>query len=293
MVAGFIVNRFRGDPALFAAGMTLIEEKSGWPALGLVPHCSAAALLPAEDSLALRQWRPAEGGTITIAVPLLPGISNFDDLDPLRQEPSVRLVTVPPGRPIPVGARLILLPGSKTTLADLAFLRRECWDIDCLAHVRRGGHILGLCGGYQMLGRSVADPLGLEGPPGSASGLGLLPLDTILTGEKRLEPVAGEAFGAPFRGYEMHMGVTTPAEHPFALFADGRTDGAVSADGAIAGCYIHGLFADDRQRGALLVRLGGVSSGRDYEAGQETALDDIAAHMERHLDLDLIYSIAR
>ncbi len=293
MVAGFVVNRFRGDPALFADGMILIAARTGWPALGLVPHCPAAALLPAEDALALRGWRPAADGTVTIAVPLLPGISNFDDLDPLRQEPAVRLVTVAPGATLPVEARLVLLPGSKTTMRDLAFLREEGWDIDLRAHLRRGGHVLGLCGGYQMLGRSVADPLGIEGPPGRLPGLGLLDVDTMLTGEKRLSPVAGEADGVPFSGYEMHMGETTAAERPFAHFADGRADGGVSADGRVAGCYVHGLFADDRQRAALLARLGAASDGRAYEAGQEAALDAVAAHMAQHIDLDRMLAIAR
>ena len=164
MIEGFIVNRFRGDPTLFADGMRLIAERTGWPALGLVPHCPAAALLPAEDSLALRGWRPNQSGTLTIAVPILPGISNFDDLDPLRGEPQVRLVTVTPGTPLPPEARLVILPGSKTTIADLDAFRREGWDIDLAAHMRRGGHLIGLCGGYQMLGRRIADPLGVEGP---------------------------------------------------------------------------------------------------------------------------------
>ena len=293
MVAGFIVNRFRGDPALFADGLALIAARTGWPSLGLVPHCPAAALLPAEDSLALRGWRPAASGTLTIAVPLMPGISNFDDLDPLRQEPEVRVVAVAPGETLPVEARLVVLTGSKTTMADLAFLRSEGWDIDLRAHVRRGGHVLGLCGGYQMLGRSIADPLGVEGPPGQAPGLGLLSVDTVLTGEKRLSPVAGDAGGVPFTGYEMHMGDTTLVPHPFARFDDGRTDGAVSADGRVAGCYVHGLFADDRQRAALLARLGGASDGRAYEAGQEAALDAVAEHVAAHIDLDRVLAIAR
>ena len=293
MVAGFVVNRFRGDPALFADGMVLIAARTGWPALGLVPHCPAAALLPAEDSLALRGWRPAADGAVTIAVPLMPGISNFDDLDPLRQEPAVRLVTVAPGATLPVEARLVLLPGSKTTMRDLTFFQEQGWDIDLRAHLRRGGHVLGLCGGYQMLGRSVADPLGVEGPPGRLPGLGLLPVDTRLAGEKRLSPVAGEADGVPFSGYEMHMGETTAAERPFARFADGRADGAVSADGRVAGCYVHGLFADDRQRAALLARLGAACDGRAYEAGQEAALDAVAAHMSQHIDLDRVLAIAR
>ena len=293
MVAGFIVNRFRGDPSLFDDGMRLIAERAGWPALGLVPHCAAAALLPAEDSLALRQWRPNAGGTLTIAVPLLPGISNFDDLDPLRHEPAVRLVTVRAGEPLPGDAACVILPGSKTTIADLAAFRREGWDIDLAAHVRRGGHVVGLCGGYQMLGRRVADPLGIEGPPGAAEGLGYLGVETRLTGDKRLSPVTGEAASAPFAGYEMHMGETTPADEPFARFADGRDDGAISADGRVYGCYVHGLFADDRQRAALLARFGAASDGRSYEAGQEAALDAVAAHIAAHVDLDRLYALAR
>lgn len=293
MIRGFIVNRFRGDPSLFADGMRLIAERTGWEALGLVPHCETAALLPAEDSLALRGWAPNLEGTLIVAVPLLPGISNFDDLDPLRHEPAVQLVTVAPGTPLPAAARLVVLPGSKTTIADLAAFRREGWDIDLKAHVRRGGRVLGLCGGFQMLGRSVADPLGLEGPPSRVDGLGYLPVDTVLGEVKRLAPVTGTADGVPFAGYEMHMGETTAADVPFARFADGRADGAISADGRVAGCYVHGLFADDAQRAALLARLGAASDGRSYEAGQEAALDAVAAHMEAHIDLDRLLAIAR
>ena len=296
MVAGFLVNRFRGDPTLFADGMALIAARTGWPALGLVPHCPAAALLPAEDSLALRAWRPNPAGTLMIAVPLLPGIANFDDLDPLRHEPAVRLVTVRAGDVLPAEASLVVLPGSKTTIADLRALRREGWDIDLAAHVRRGGHVIGLCGGYQMLGLSVDDPDGVEGPPGKVAGLGYLPVHTVLTGVKRLAPVAGEAWGAPFAGYEMHMGETTPAgaaSRPCVRFDDGRSDGAVSADGRVSGCYVHGLFADDRQRVALLTRLGAASDGASYEAAQEAALDAVAAHVAFHVDLDRLIAIAR
>jgi adenosylcobyric acid synthase len=293
MIAGFIVNRFRGDPSLFDEGMTMIAERTGWTALGLVPHCEAAALLPAEDSLALRGWRANEAGTLTIAVPLLPGISNFDDLDPLRHEPAVRLQTVAPGSPLPAEAQLVVLPGSKTTIADLAAFRREGWDIDLAAHVRRGGRVLGLCGGYQMLGRSVADPLGLEGAPGRVAGLGYLDVDTELGEVKRLAPVTGTADGVAFAGYEMHMGETTPSARPFATFADDRSDGAISADGLVAGCYVHGLFADDAQRAALLTRFGAASYGKAYEAGQEAALDAVAAHVAAHVDLDALLAIAR
>ena len=293
MIEGFIVNRFRGDPSLFDDGMRIIAERTGWAALGLVPHCAAAALLPAEDSLALRSWRANAKGTLTIAVPLLPGISNFDDLDPLRHEPAVRLQTVAPGTPLPAEAQLVVLPGSKTTIADLAAFRREGWDIDLAAHVRRGGRVLGLCGGYQMLGRSVADPLGIEGAPTRVDGLGYLDVDTVLGEVKRLAPVTGTAAGVAFSGYEMHMGETTAAARPYAHFADGRADGAISADGLVAGCYVHGLFADDAQRAAVLGQLGAKSDGTAYEAGQEAALDAVAAHIGAHVDLERLLAIAR
>ncbi len=296
-VVGFLVNRFRGDPTLFADGMALIAARSGWPALGLIPHCPAAALLPAEDSLALRGWRPNADGTLVIAVPLMPGIANFDDLDPLRHEPAVRLVTVRPGAVLPADAALVILPGSKTTVADLLAFRREGWDIDLAAHVRRGGHVLGLCAGYQMLGLSVDDPGGMEGPPGRIDGLGHLPVRTVLTGTKRLLPASGEAWGAPFAGYEMHVGETVPvagaAPSTPVRFDDGRADGAMSGDGRVAGCYVHGLFADDSQRAALLARLGAASDGASYEAAQEAALDAVAAHVAAHVDLDRLLSLAR
>lgn len=295
MIAGFLVNRFRGDPALFAAGMEEIAARTGWQPLGLVPFFPDARRLPAEDALALdAPALPKPGAKIRVAVPLLPRIANFDDLDPLDAEPSVEVIRVRPGTPLPADAALVLLPGSKSTLADLADFRREGWDIDLLAHVRRGGRVLGLCGGYQMLGRSLADPEGVEGPPGSVPGLGLLDVETVLTGDKRLVAVTGMAGGVPFSGYEMHMGVTQgPGRvRPFADIDGAGPEGAISADGRIIGTYAHGLFADDRQRAHWLATLGAAPSGLDYEAGVEATLDALAAHLERHVDLDRLLEIA-
>jgi adenosylcobyric acid synthase len=233
---------------------------------------------------------------IRIAVPLLPHIANFDDLDPLRAEPAVELSFVRPGQPIPGDAALIILPGSKATLADLAALRREGWDIDILAHRRRGGRVLGICGGYQMLGRSIADPAGIEGPAGSAAGLGLLEIDTVLGDRKRLGEASGAeiASGAPVRGYEMHLGVTAGEglAQPM-LRLGGRNDGAVSGDGRIAGCYLHGLFTSDDFRRAVLARLGAAPSALDYEATIEATLDRLAEHLAASLDLDRILAAAR
>ena len=297
MIAGFIVNRFRGDPALFAEGMRMIERHTGWPALGLVPFFADARRLPAEDALALeRRERPGDG-EITVAVLVLPRIANFDDLDPLKLEPHLRLVLVRGGEPIPAEARLVILPGSKATIADMAVLREEGWDIDLHAHLRRGGHVLGLCGGYQMLGRSIADPEGLEGEPTACAGLGLLDVETVLTPAKSLRAVAGESLAdaAPFSGYEMHVGVTAGPDtaRPVLRFADGRSDGAMSADRRVRGVYVHGLFADARQRQALAASLGGQGSGVSYEADVETTLDKLAAHLAAHLDLERLLSLSR
>ena len=296
MIEGFIVNRFRGDPTLFSDGMRMIAEKTGWASIGLLPHFSDAAKLPAEDALGLTgpaQQKP--GAEIRIAVPILPHISNFDDLDPLEMEPDVELIRVRPGETIPADCRLILLCGSKSTIADLTVLKNAGLDIDIKAHVRRGGYVLGLCGGYQMLGKTVADPDGIEGPPMTVDGLGLLDVTTVLTGDKRLVSVQGQSFdGIPLSGYEMHVGETTGAAGnlPFSTI-DGHADGAISPDGRILGTYIHGLFADDRQRGAWLERLGGQGTQLNYDAQVDAVLDRLAAHMENHLDLDRLLSIAR
>ena len=297
LVRGFLVNKFRGDPTLFATGMEEIARRTGWPALGLVPYFPEAGRLPAEDAMALDARRTDTAGDIHIAVPRLAHIANFDDLDPLKLEPAVRLTMVRPGEPLPGDADLVILPGSKATLADLADFRRNGWDIDLQAHVRRGGRVLGLCGGYQMLGRSVSDPDGIEGPPDSAAGLGLLDVDTVLTGDKMLTEVTGisVADGAPFHSYEMHIGRTEGPDcaRPLLRLADGRPDGAISADGRIRATYVHGLFADDRQRAAWLDWLGGKSSGLRYEAEVERVLDALAEHLTIYVDIDRLIGLAQ
>jgi adenosylcobyric acid synthase len=297
MVQGFIVNKFRGDPSLFGEGMTAIERLSGWPALGLVPYFVDARLLPAEDSVALERARPEREGKIKVVVPILPHIANFDDLDPLGLEPAVNLVMIRAGAPLPADVDLVILPGSKATLADLKALIAAGWDVDIKAHVRRGGAALGLCGGYQMLGRKIADPEGIEGPAGEMAGLGLLDVETALIGDKTLVHVAGRSAisGAPFSGYEMHIGRTEGPDRarPLLIFEDGRGEGAISETGLVSGAYVHGLFADDAQRSAWLERLGGGASDLAYEATVERALDDLAAHLEQHLDLDRLLNLAR
>jgi adenosylcobyric acid synthase len=296
-ICGFIVNKFRGDPNLFAEAMTHMAQTTGWPALGLVPFFPEARLLPAEDALALEQKRPAKPqARIRIAVPILPHIANFDDLDPLEAEPAVDLIRIRPGTALPGDVDLVIVPGSKATIADLVALRAAGFDIDIAAHRRRGGLVLGLCGGYQMLGRTVADPQGIEGPPGEVAGLALLDVQTVLSDYKRLEPISGATDGGvPFRGYEMHMGVTVGADcaRPFARLDGGAAEGAVSADGRVFGTYIHGLFADDRQRAAWLARLSAGAPGLCYDDVIEQTLDRLAAHLETHLDLDRLLKLAR
>jgi adenosylcobyric acid synthase len=297
LIHGFIVNKFRGDPALFADGMARIAKETGWQALGLVPFFADARLLPAEDSMALDHAPPRKPhARVRIAVPVLPHIANFDDLDPLAAEGDVELVHVRTGGALPGDADLIILPGSKATIADLKALRAAGFHIDIAAHVRRGGYVLGLCGGYQMLGRTINDLQGIEGPPRMSEGLGLLAIDTVLTGDKTLEPITGTSFdGATFSGYEMHMGVSTGEDcaRPFACRADGSPEGAISADARVMGTYVHGLFADDRQRSAWLTRLGSGPTQFAYDALIDSTLDRWAAHLTAHLDLDQIWSLAR
>jgi adenosylcobyric acid synthase len=298
MIEGFIVNKFRGDASLFDDGMRFISERTGWRALGLVPHFEAAARLPAEDAFSLRPSRSGGAKEIVIAAPLLPHIANFDDLDPLKAEPAVDMRFIAPGAPLPAEAQLVILPGSKATIADLAALRANGWDIDLYAHVRRGGRVFGICGGYQMLGQVIRDPLGMEGARGEAPGLGLLDIETMLTDTKTLVSVTGRACGfddATFHGYEMHVGETSGADcaRPLLRFADGRADGAVSRDGRVMGAYVHGLFVDDDLRGKLLAALGAPDSSLHFEAMIEETLDALATHCEKHIDLDALLEIAR
>ncbi|WP_372088759.1 cobyric acid synthase [Tistrella mobilis] len=296
LIKGFIINRFRGDVRLFDGGLTEIGTRTGWKSFGVVPWLPAAARLPAEDAVALDTPRDPGPGDLKIAVPMFARIANFDDLDPLKLEPQVALTMVPPGQPLPV-ADLIVLPGSKATIADLAFFRAQGWDVDLAAHVRRGGRVIGICGGYQMLGRVIEDPDGIEGPAGAVPGLGLLDVETRLGGDKALIETTGTEIttGAAVRGYEMHVGVTTGpgTARPMLRLADGRPDGATGHDGRVAGCYLHGLFGADGYRAALIEAL----TGRrpvpiDYEASVEAALDALADHLEAALDIEALFAAA-
>jgi adenosylcobyric acid synthase len=295
LIVATLVNKFRGDPALFADGKSFIAQRTGVPCLGPIPMFADARKLPAEDVLALDEKPAAGQGSFTIAVPRLPRIANFDDLDPLKAEPGVNLVLVERGDPLPL-ADLIILPGSKATIADLKALRDTGWDIDVLAHHRQGKPILGICGGYQMLGKTIADPLGLEGTAETIPGLGLLDVETTLEPMKqlRLEAARHAASGEAVAGYHMHMGSTSgPAtQTPFASVGT-AAEGATSADGLVTGTYLHGLFAADGFRSAYLKSLGVPTSALAYEASIDATLDALAAHLEAHLDLDALLALAR
>jgi adenosylcobyric acid synthase len=291
-IKAFAVNKFRGDTSLFADGMAAIVDHTEWAPLGIVPWFPQAWKLPAEDVMDIAS-RP--GGPIKIAVPRLNRIANFDDLDPLSAEPDVTVDIIEQGRPLPADADLVLIPGSKSTIADLAHFRAQGWDIDLLAHVRRGGRVLGICGGYQMLGRRIIDADGIEGPPSEVAGLGLLDVITEMKPEKRLALTDATYLetGAAVAGYEIHIGQTNGPDRDHAwLSVSGKGEGAASADGRIKGCYLHGLFTSDQFRADFLADLGLVSTTASYDAGVEAALDALADHLELHLDLDRIDALA-
>jgi adenosylcobyric acid synthase len=294
MIAGFIINKFRGDPSLFDDGYRMIVDRTGWRGFGVLPWFDRAGELPAEDALGLADAR--KPGRRKIACLVLSRIANFDDLDPLKVEPDVDLVMVRAGEAIPGDVTLVILPGSKSTRGDLDFLRRQGWDIDLFAHIRRGGHVLGLCGGYQMLGKNVADPDGIEGSPGETPGLGLLDVTTIMTPEKSLTRVRAEHAESkrPIEAYEIHIGRTegNDSARPFA-FVGGAPEGAVSADGRVQGSCLHGLFASDAFRSAYLARLDIAANNESYGTRVESALDALADHIEKHLDVAGLLALAR
>jgi adenosylcobyric acid synthase len=305
-VKGYVINKFRGDPALFAPAIDIIESHTGWPCLGVLPWFADANKLPAEDGMALPSRTAARSThnhdnddhthekTVRIVAPCWPRVGNFDDLDPLAAEPNVRLTVVAPGESLPP-ADMILLPGSKATRADLQTLYDSGWDADIAAHLERGGKVFGICGGYQMLGRSVRDPLGIEGPAGETPGLGLLDIDTEMTAAKTLRHVSGShvASGQPVGGFEMHMGVSDgPArERPFAIIGN-LAEGARSEDGRIAGTYLHGLFGADAFRRAFLAELGVASRLDNYDALIDATLDKLAQHIADHVDVERLLEIA-
>ena len=291
-VVGFMINKFRGDPSLFDDGYEMISDHTSWRGFGVVPWFKDAWRLPAEDALDISSG--PQDGTFKVVCLTLSRIANFDDMDPLAQEPNVSLVMLKAGEVLPADADLVIVPGSKSTRGDLAYLRAQGWDVDLAAHHRRGGHVLGICGGYQMLGQVISDPDGIEGTSGDSAGLGLLDVVTQMTGDKRLTSVHALHVDTelPFEGYEIHIGRTEGPDNarPFA-HVDGQPEGAQSSDGRVMGSYLHGMFSNDAWRGAFLNSLGVTASG-SYSSGVEQALDDLADHVETFLDVEGILQAA-
>ncbi len=294
MIDGFIINKFRGDISLFHDGLESISQFTGWRSFGVVPWLREAALLPSEDAIVLER-ETGRTGRCVVAVPMLPRISNFDDLDPLRAESDVEVAFVPPGRRLPTDAALIVIPGSKATIADLAALRANGWDRDIAEHRARGGRIVGICGGYQMLGRKISDPHAIEGG-GEGDGLGLLDVETVLEPEKTVREVMARSltFDEELSGYEIHLGRSTgPDTLRPPVTINGCADGATSPDRRVWGTYLHGIFGSDGFRRKFLADLGVESSSAGYRDGVEQALDAIAEHQEQHLDVDGLLALAR
>ncbi|NIZ61356.1 cobyric acid synthase CobQ [Sedimentitalea sp. CY04] len=291
-VVGFAVNRFRGELSLFDGGRDDIARRTGWPSMGVIPWFFDAWKLPAEDMMDIASHK---GGACKVVVPQLERMANFDDLDPLAAEPNVTVEIIPAGRPLPGDADLVLIPGSKSTIGDLAYLRAQGWDIDIQAHYRRGGHVLGLCGGYQMLGKEIHDPEGVDGKAGKVTGLGLLDISTTMAGEKKVALRQAHTIGGnePVSGYEIHMGRSEGPDCARAwLNVEGRPEGAVSADGRVRGSYLHGLFSSDVFRAKFLADLGHESVA-GYDDGVEATLDALADHLEQYMDLDQLFELAR
>ncbi|MEL7449655.1 MAG: cobyric acid synthase [Pseudomonadota bacterium] len=297
MIEGFIVNKFRGDPRLFDAGVDAITAHTGWRSFGVVPWLPTTARLPAEDAVGIAPAARSKNDSLRIAAPMLSRMANFDDADPLRQQPGVDFAWIPPGQPLPRDCDVVMLFGTKSTLGDLAFLREQGWDHDIHAHARNGGRVLGICGGYQLLGRLIHDPDGIDGPGGSADALGLLDVETTMHPEKTVRAVDGVCIDSrtPVTGYEIHVGETAGADCERPMFEiAGHRDGAVSANGRIAGTYLHGMFANDAFRHAWLRSAGSKSlEDYDYAASVEAALDALADHVEQAVDVDALLATAR
>ena len=301
LIKGFIVNQFRGDISLFDGGIEVIKKETGWHHFGTVPFLRSIRDLPAEDAVILENGDADGDSQIKIAAPLLPRIANFDDLDPLIAEPDVSVTVVKPGMPIPFGQDLIIIPGSKATIADLDFMRKEGWDTDIIAHVRHGGSVLGICGGYQMLGNMVFDPSGIEGSQREGKGLGLLDVVSTITNRKALKEtkVMVSKEGTKATGYEIHSGVTTTGDNvkPYMKSlldsANGDVIGVESHDGRIIGTYLHGLFESGEYRKKFLKRFSNANrEAVNFDLKVEGALDALASSLEEYLDLDQLWDIA-
>lgn len=300
LIKGFLVNKFRGRLSLFDEGVAIIEKTTGWACYGVIPWLSCVSRLPAEDAVSLvSPLKKTSSSRLKIVAPMLSRMANFDDADPLRLDAGVDFHFIPPGQPLPLDADVVILFGTKSTRGDMDFLKQQGWHHDIHAHYRRGGHVLGLCGGYQMLGCGITDKDGLDGAAGTVEGLGLLQVDTFMHSQKTTRQVMAHhtASHKPIRAYEIHMGHTQGADtaRAFAQLENGENDGAVSVDGRVSGSYLHGLFAEDDFRRAWLAAISGRNNaGTDhYENTVEAALDELADGLEAAVDVDGLLALAR
>lgn len=295
-VKGFVINRFRGDIALLQSGLDWLEKYTGKPVLGVLPYLHGFHL-EAEDAVALQQPEYSEQG-LHVVVPVLPHISNHTDFDPLRLHPSVKLTYVGPDQPMPA-ADLIILPGSKSVRSDLEWLREQGWDTQISKHLRYGGKVLGVCGGFQMLGHTIDDSHAVEGEAGCSKGLALLAMDTRLYPEKKLSNQSG-TFSLDGKervavaGYEIHCGISTgeALSAPIIHFSDGTADGAISSDDQISGTYQHGLFESSDVVNQVLQWAGlKTVADFDYNERKDIDLDRLADSIEEHLDMTAVYRL--
>jgi adenosylcobyric acid synthase len=296
MITGFAINKFRGDPSLFTDGVTAIEERTGWPCYGVIPWLTATAKLPAEDAVSLVQDQRVEDRPIHVVAPMLSRMANFDDADPLRLDPHVNFQFVPPGKPLPRDADLVILFGTKSTLGDLQFLRDQGWDHDIIAHARSGGRVLGICGGYQMLGRRIIDEHGIDGTPGDTEGLGLLNIETWMNDEKTVRRVKGQCAtsGVDVSGYEIHVGESHGPDCVRTMTRiNGADDGARSPSGLISGTYVHGLLSGDEYRRNFLNEIVSYESSYAYSDVVDDALNELADGLENTLDIHRLFASAR
>lgn len=295
MIVGYLINKFRGDVSLFDDGLTAVTDFTGWPSFGVVPHLPMIRHLPAEDSVALETMVNRNANAkLKVAVPATGRIANYDDLDPLAAEPDVDVCFVRDGDVWPESVDVIILAGSKSTIADLEGIRRNGWDKAIVAHAARGGAVFGICGGYQMLGNAISDPHGLEGAAQTVAGLGLLHVDTVMQRAKTVRNTNAQSavFDVALDGYEIHLGVTQGADcaRPFAHI-DGRAEGATSASGNITGTYLHGAFSSGAFRRAWLAGFNVASDGEDQRARVLKALDELADALEEKLDIDAMLEV--
>ncbi len=286
-VAGFVINRFRGDLGLLRPGLEWLERETGKPVLGVVPYLQGLHL-EAEDTLRHEHTLgKSPGARLRVIAPVLPRISNHNDFDALRSHPQVDFRLVAQGEALP-GADLVILPGSKNVRADLDYLLAQGWESHLQRHLRYGGKVIGICGGFQMLGNGLHDPHGIENTPGSCRGLGLLDMETTLHAKKQLRNASGRLTldDAPVRGYEIHAGISKGAAlaRPAAYLEHGP-DGAISPDDNIFGTYLHGLFDEPTACAALLAWAGLRNAGAcDLAALREATLERLADMVDQHLD---------